>query len=185
MTSSEHKALFLDRDGVINVDHGYVGSYDKVEYVEGVFSLIQRFEAAGYKPVIVTNQSGIAREYFSEKDFIALMSRIQKDFSHYGIGQVAVYYCPHHPVHGVGAYKQACHCRKPAPGMLYHAADELSLALNQSVLIGDSWRDIEAGQAANLAHCYYFSSAPVPHNACLDKVTQVTSLDEIYPMKAT
>lgn len=181
MSCPQRKALFLDRDGIINVDHGYVGHYDQIEYVEGIFSLIQRFEVAGYQPVIITNQSGIAREYFTVDDFWALMSRIQQDFSRHGIGQVPVYYCPHHPTEGIGTYKQVCKCRKPAPGMLYQAATDLSLNLNQSILVGDSWRDIQAGQAANLAQCYYLSTAPIPHNANIDKVIQVTSLNAISP----
>ena len=185
MKLTQSKALFLDRDGIINIDHGYVGHYDNVEYVDGIFELIRRFEDAGYRPVIVTNQSGIARGLFSEDDFLTLMRRIQQDFTQHGIGKVAVYYCPHHPTYGTGKYKQVCTCRKPAPGMLFKAADDLSLSLTKSIIVGDSWRDIEAGQAANLAHCYYVSSKPVPKDACLSEVTQVVSLNDIHPSPGT
>ncbi|WP_372622759.1 HAD-IIIA family hydrolase, partial [Alteromonas stellipolaris] len=90
MGSHTVKALFLDRDGIINVDHGYVGRYEDFEYVDGIFALIKRFEKAGYKIIIVTNQSGIARGLYSEDDFNALMSAVQQDFYQAGIGEVSV-----------------------------------------------------------------------------------------------
>lgn len=179
MGSHTVKALFLDRDGIINVDHGYVGRYEDFEYVDGIFSLITRFENAGYKIIIVTNQSGIARGLYSEDDFKALMSAVQQDFYQAGIGKVSVYFCPHHPEHGIGTYKKQCACRKPNPGMLIQAAEEHSISLPLSIMIGDSWRDIQAGQEVSLSHCYYVSSKAPPANAELENVTQVTSLNDI------
>lgn len=176
---SGKKAVFLDRDGVVNLDHGYVGKYENVDYVPGIFTLIRQFEQAGYLPIIVTNQSGIARGLFTEVDFKQLMARIQEDFTQQGIGPIAVYYCPHHPSHGEGKYKRMCDCRKPLPGMLKQAQDELSISLRDSVLIGDSWRDIQAGQAVELKHCYFVSTMPPPEYAQLSHVSQVASLSEI------
>ncbi|WP_303457413.1 HAD family hydrolase [Alteromonas sp. 1_MG-2023] len=179
MDSAPVKALFLDRDGIINVDHGYVGQYENFEYVDGIFSLMKRFESAGYKIIIVTNQSGIARGLYSENDFHALMSRVQQDFQREGISFVPVYFCPHHPEHGIGEYKKQCTCRKPSSGMLKQAAQEHAIMLPSSIMIGDSWRDIEAGQDVKLAHCYFVSSKTPPANAQLENVTQVSSLNEI------
>jgi D-glycero-D-manno-heptose 1,7-bisphosphate phosphatase len=179
MGSHTVKALFLDRDGIINVDHGYVGRYEDFEYVDGIFALIKRFEKAGYKIIIVTNQSGIARGLYSEDDFNALMSAVQQDFYQAGIGKVSVYFCPHHPEHGIGAYKKQCACRKPNPGMLLQAAEEHSVSLPLSIMIGDSWRDIQAGQKVSLSHCYFVSRKAPPAGAELGNVTQVTSLNDI------
>lgn len=182
MGTTKAKALFLDRDGIVNVDHGYVGHYKDFEYVDGIFPLMRRFEQAGYKLVIVTNQSGIGRGLYSEKQFNTLMERVQQDFTHAHIGSVAVYYCPHHAEKGIGEYKISCECRKPAPGMLNQAAKDLSISLHDSIMVGDSWRDIQAAQAVNVAHCYYMSAKKPPVNAQLCKVTQVATLNDIAPI---
>ena len=92
MVDNKQKALFLDRDGVINVDHGYVGSYEDFEFVEGIFDIIHTFQNNGFLPVIVTNQSGIARGYYSEKDFHGLMEQVQKEFSARNIVNIPVYF---------------------------------------------------------------------------------------------
>ena len=184
MADSKQKALFLDRDGVINVDHGYVGKYEDFEFVEGIFDIILKFQNNGYLPVIVTNQSGMARGYYSEMDFQALMARVQKDFSSHGIVNIPVYFCPHHPQGIVEQYATACKCRKPLPGMLNQAAQELNINLKSSLLIGDSWRDIEAASAAGVSKSFYLSEECITDEqlnrlAAPHEVIQVASLLDI------
>ncbi len=178
------KALFLDRDGVINVDHGYVGSFENFEFIDGIFSLIKRFEAQGFIPVIVTNQSGIARGYYTESEFNVLMDKVQEVFSANGIGHVAVYFCPHHEQGSIAAYTKRCQCRKPLPGLLITAANELNIDISRSVMIGDSWRDIIAADNAGVKNSYYFNSSAINEkykNALTRShcVVQVSDLSEI------
>ncbi|MDM7861023.1 HAD family hydrolase [Alteromonas sp. ASW11-36] len=149
MTNAKKPALFLDRDGVINVNHGYVYKADDIEFIPGVFALIRRFVAAGFQPVIVTNQSGIARGMYSHEDFHQVMAYIQRQFSAKGIAEVPYYYCPHHPQYDT--LENPCGCRKPAPGMLIAASDELNIDLGRSVMVGDKVIDIIAATAAGVA----------------------------------
>lgn len=177
--NTQHKALFLDRDGVINVDHGYVGHYDNFDYVEGIFDVVRMYASAKYKIVIVTNQSGIARGRYTEADFHVLMDRVKQDFADKGVPEIAVYFCPHHVEGSVEEYAINCACRKPKPGMLLQASQELGIALDDSVLIGDSWRDIEAAHAAGLKKSIYFSENAIPAGATIDGVRKVQSLQQL------
>ena len=184
MVDNKQKALFLDRDGVINVDHGYVGSYEDFEFVEGIFDIIHTFQNNGFLPVIVTNQSGIARGYYSEKDFHGLMEQVQKEFSARNIVNIPVYFCPHHEQGSVAEYAIACKCRKPLPGILNQAARDLNIDLANSVLIGDSWRDIEAANAAGLTKSYFLSDNRITAEqlttiSSSHRVSQVKRLSEI------
>lgn len=142
-------ALFLDRDGVINVDTGYVHRIDAVRFLDGIFDLARRARSSGLARVVVTNQAGIAHGYFTEPDFARLMAWMRGRFAAAGAPLDGVYYCPHHP-EGRGAYRRACPRRKPAPGMLLQARDELDLDLARSVLVGDQERDIAAGRTAGV-----------------------------------
>ena len=177
--NTQHKALFLDRDGVINVDHGYVGHYDNFDYVKGIFDVVRMYASAKYKIVIVTNQSGIARGRYTEADFHVLMDRVKQDFADKGVAEVAVYFCPHHVEGSVPEYAINCACRKPKPGMLLQASQELGIALDDSVLIGDSWRDIEAAHAAGLKKSIYFSEYAIPAGATIEGVRKVQSLQQL------
>lgn len=152
-------ALFLDRDGVINVDHGYVYKFDAVEFVDGIFELVAAAKKAGYLVVVVTNQAGIGRGYYSEADFHALMNWMKAHFVEQG-GQIdAVYFCPHHPEHGIGEYRRESDCRKPAPGMLFQASQDLNIDLAQSVMVGDKASDMEAARSAGVGiRCHYLAS---------------------------
>ena len=180
------KALFLDRDGVINVDHGYVGTYADFEYINGIFAVIKQFQLKGYQPVIVTNQSGIARGFYTETEFQSLMERVQKDFTANNINSIPVYFCPHHKQGSISRYAISCECRKPAPGMLLKAAKDLNIDLCNSVLIGDSWRDIQAADAAGLKQSIFLSKEVVTPEQAEGlseghKINIVTSLSEISP----
>ena len=142
------KAAFLDRDGVINADHGYVSRPENFEWLPGVFEACRELVRLGYALVVVTNQSGIARGYYGEEDFLRLTDWMKARFADEGVSIAGVYYCPHHPEKGIGAYKQACDCRKPMPGMLLRAAEDLSLDLSKSVMFGDKPGDCTAGKRA-------------------------------------
>lgn len=162
-------ALFLDRDGVINRDIGYLSRPDEVEFVPGIFEMVRALGRRGYRPVVVTNQSGIARGRYSEQDFDTLMDWMKARFAEAGAPLAGVYYCPHHPEAGAPPYRRACECRKPAPGMLFRAAEELGLDLGRSILLGDSERDIEAGRGAGLAATYLLSDGS-PASTAADAV---------------
>jgi D-glycero-D-manno-heptose 1,7-bisphosphate phosphatase len=146
-------AVFLDRDGVINKEDGYVNTEDEFHFIDGVFDACLEMSKAGYRLIVITNQAGIARGYYTEADFHQLTKWMLNEFRQRGIEIDDVYYCPHHPVHGVGDYHRGCNCRKPAPEMMLRAAREHALDLRRSILVGDKVTDIEAGRAAGVGCC--------------------------------
>lgn len=145
------KAAFLDRDGVINADHGYVFEPENFEWLPGVFEACRELVRLGYDLVVVTNQSGIARGYYSEDDFQRLTEWMKATFEREGAPLSGVYFCPHHPDKGLGAYRLACNCRKPEPGMLLTAARDLSIDLTKSVMFGDKPGDMTAARRAGVS----------------------------------
>ena len=144
------RGLFLDRDGVINEDSGYLHRIDECRFVDGIFELTAGFAARGFTIVIVTNQSGIGRGYYTEADFERLMAWMKAEFARQGVTVAGIYYCPDHPTEGVGRYRRANPWRKPGPGMLLQAARDLDLDLGRSWTVGDQMSDIEAGRAAGV-----------------------------------
>ena len=148
-------ALFLDRDGVVNIEKNYLHKKEDFEFIEGIFDVCQYYMAKNYYIVVVTNQSGIARGYYSERDFELLTVWMLNSFESQGISINRVYHCPHHP-----DISGECECRKPKPGMLLSAAKDLNIDLENSVLIGDSERDIQAGHKAGLKETYLFTQFP-------------------------
>jgi len=146
-----NRAVFLDRDGVINKDHGYVHQVDDFEYIEGVFEACLALKQMGYKLVVVTNQSGIARGMYSEDQFHSLTEWMDWNFADKGVELDGIYYCPHHAEKGIGEYKVDCDCRKPKPGMLNDAAKFLKIDLPQSVMVGDKAEDMQAAKAAGVS----------------------------------
>lgn len=143
-------ALFLDRDGVINVDHGYVHRPENFEFMPGIFKLVRAANERGYLVVVVTNQAGIGRGYYSEAQFLLLTDWMKERFKAEGARIDAVYFCPFHPEHGVGEYRRESECRKPGPGMLLQAKKDLNVDLIKSILVGDKPSDIAAGKAAGV-----------------------------------
>lgn len=147
---ASRKALFLDRDGVINVNHGYVHTPQQTDWVDGIFELCRIAQDAGYSLVVVTNQAGIARGYYSEATYLAYTQWMHGQFAERGIRLLATYYCPHHPEAGLDRWRLNCACRKPHPGMILAAAGRYDINLAASVMVGDSASDQQAAQAAGV-----------------------------------
>jgi D-glycero-D-manno-heptose 1,7-bisphosphate phosphatase len=145
-----NKALFLDRDGIINVDHGYVYKSDDFDFVEGIFELCSKASDKGYDIFVITNQAGIARGLYTIADFEKLTDWMADTFKKKGITLKKVYFCPHHPVKGNNEFRQICKCRKPEPGMIMQAQREFNVDLVNSILIGDKVSDVLAAQAAGI-----------------------------------
>lgn len=137
------KVVFLDRDGVINIDHGYVHDIDNFQFVDGIFDTCLWFRKNDYHLVICTNQSGIGRGLYSEAQFKSLNTWMVSKFLDHGIPILDVYYCPHLP-------HENCKCRKPSPGMLIAAHTKYNIKLELSHMIGDSESDILAGRSAGV-----------------------------------
>ncbi len=138
------KAVFLDRDGVINVDKGYVHKIEDFEFYPNVFQALKKLQDAGFKLFIVTNQSGIAVGYYTEEDFLKLTNWMLDQFKKEGINIEKVYYCPHHEEGIVEKFSFKCDCRKPESGMIKQAILEYKIDPKQSFLIGDKESDIIA-----------------------------------------
>ena len=147
------RAVFLDRDGVINVDHGYVHRIDDFRFVPGSEVAMRRLQSAGWRLVVVTNQSGLARGLYSMLEYERFTAHLLEQLGAVGVGVDAVLHCPHLPDAAVAAYRLDCDCRKPGPGMLLRAARELALDLPASVIVGDRLSDVQAGRAAGVGHC--------------------------------
>jgi D-glycero-D-manno-heptose 1,7-bisphosphate phosphatase len=143
-------ALFLDRDGVINVDHGYVHRVDQFEFLPGIFDLCRAAHARDHRVVVVTNQAGIGRGLYTEREFLELTEWMRARFRDEGAPIDRVYFCPTHPTAGIGAYRVRSAFRKPEPGMILQAASELGVDLAASVLVGDKASDAMAGVAAGV-----------------------------------
>jgi D-glycero-D-manno-heptose 1,7-bisphosphate phosphatase len=152
--TSTGKALFLDRDGVINEEVGYLHAVEDVRWVSGIFELCQTATALEYKLVVVTNQSGIGRGLYTEAQFGELMVWMRAQFAQRSLVLNGVYFCPYHPEHGAGSYRREHEDRKPGPGMLLRAARELRLDLTQSIMVGDRCSDIAAANAAGLRQAF-------------------------------
>lgn len=144
------KAIFLDRDGVINIDKGYVHRWEDFEFIEGSIKAMQKLTRAGYQLIIVTNQSGIARGFFSEQDYYQLTVKMVSHLKRYGVMLLDILYCPHHPRAINTRYAVECTCRKPKPGMILNALKRHKIDPAVSILIGDKITDIQAGIAAGV-----------------------------------
>lgn len=144
------KAIFLDRDGTINIDHGYVHQIDDFQFIEGVGKALKTLQDKGYLLVLVTNQSGIARGYFSEAQFHQLTEWMDWSLDEdYGVVLDGIYYCPHHP-EGQGEFREDCDCRKPKAGMFLQAIQDLNIDPVQSIMVGDKLEDLLAAENAGV-----------------------------------
>lgn len=146
----KQRALFLDRDGIINHDSGYVFRIEEFVFIDGIFELCRAAVNYGYLLIVVTNQAGIARGYYSEEDFSRLTEWMCHRFEEQRAPITRVFYCPSHPEHGKGNYLTESFDRKPNPGMLLRAAEELQISLVDSAMLGDKESDMEAARRAGL-----------------------------------
>lgn len=142
------RAVFLDRDGVIIEDTGYIGEIARVKFLPGVGAAIRQLNVQNFRVIIVTNQAGVARGYFSEAAVHQVNGYIQDKLAREEAVIDGIYYCPHHVDGVIEAYRKACDCRKPNTGMLESAVREFGLDIKSSFLIGDKESDIEAGRRA-------------------------------------
>lgn len=145
-----NKALFLDRDGVINIDKGYVYKKENIEFIDGIFELCKYVISRNYLIIIITNQAGIGRGLYTEQDFKVLTNWIEKVFFSKGIVVEKTYFCPFHEKYGKGKYLKDSFDRKPNPGMILKASKEKSINLSKSLLIGDKISDLLAGETAGI-----------------------------------
>lgn len=166
-----NKALFLDRDGVINIEKNYLHKIQDFEFVDGIFELCNHFQQLGYLIIVVTNQSGIARGYYNENDFSKLTSWMNKEFLKNNIIVSNVYFCPHHP-----DISGPCDCRKPNPGMLLKARDDYNILLNKSIIVGDKERDIQAGINAGLTRTYLFTKDNIEDSQATKVVSKLEDI---------
>ncbi len=143
-----NKAVFLDRDGTVTEEVGYLTDLDKLRLIPGAGSAIKKLNQAGLKVILVTNQSGVARGHFPESLVHEAHSRLEKMLREEGARLDGIYYCPHHPTAGKSKYTTVCDCRKPGTGLLDRAAKDLEIDLNRSYVVGDKWSDVELAHRA-------------------------------------
>jgi D-glycero-D-manno-heptose 1,7-bisphosphate phosphatase len=143
-----NRAVFLDRDGTINVEREFLYLPEDFEFIPGAPQAIRLLNEAGFRVIVVTNQSGIARGFYDEAAVNRLHRHMDAQLAPFGARIDAYYLCPHHPEHGIGALRTTCECRKPMDGMLRRGAAEFALDLAASFIIGDKSADVEAGLKA-------------------------------------
>ena len=170
------KAIFLDRDGVINFEKEYLSKIEDFEFIPGVLDCCRQFTELGYEIVVITNQSGIARGYYTMADFETLSEWMKIQFSENQSPLAGVYCCPHHPT-----ITGPCDCRKPSPQMILQAAKDHDLDLSQSILIGDKESDVGAGQNAGIPITFLITTGH-DIDASETKATKVIhALKEVLP----
>jgi len=178
MSTFTRPALFLDRDGVINIDHGYVYKTEGFEFVPGIFDLVRAANENDYLVIVITNQAGIGRGYYTEHDFLSLSDWMCQRFVDHNAKIDDVFFCPFHPVHGTGKYKIDSQHRKPGPGMIIDAIKKHNIDPSKSLLIGDKTSDIEAGKAAGIPRNILYTKMPSDES----RVESIDSLFEAIPL---
>jgi D-glycero-D-manno-heptose 1,7-bisphosphate phosphatase len=147
---SLRRAVFLDRDGTVTDEVGYVNHASRIRLLSGSAEAVKRVREAGFLAVVVTNQAGVARDYFEEFVVHQANRRLVELLERDGAALDGIYYCPHHPREGAPPYRQDCQCRKPRPGMLLQAAEDLGIDLTRSYMVGDGLVDVGAARAAGV-----------------------------------
>ena len=145
-----NKAVFLDRDGTVNEEVGYLADLSRLRLIPGAGAAIKRLNQADYKVILVTNQSGVARGYFPESLVHEAHERLTDMLREEGAALDGIYYCPHHPTEGNAGYTMTCDCRKPGTGLIDKAMKDFDIDRNRSFLIGDKWSDVELAQRAGI-----------------------------------
>jgi D-glycero-D-manno-heptose 1,7-bisphosphate phosphatase len=164
-----NKAVFFDRDGVINIDTGYVGRSEDFTFIDGIIPAMRYAQQQGFLLIIVTNQSGIGRSYYTEDDFQQLTAWMKTQFEQQGVFVDAVFHCPHTDI-------DQCHCRKPKPGLFLQAIDKFDVDCDNSWMLGDSERDIDAAVAAGIGNTVCFDP---DNNKTTSALHKIRSLDEL------
>ena len=149
------KAVFFDRDGVLNKDDGYVHDMAKLRWIEGAREAVARLSQAGWLLFVVTNQSGVARGYYTEDEVRELHQSMNEEFQRFGGCITEFFYCPHLPGAPIEAYDKQCQCRKPAPGMILAALEKYHISKDRAFLFGDGERDVEAARRAGIQGFLY------------------------------
>ena len=143
-----NRAIFLDRDGTLNVEDGHITSPEKFRLYSFAAEAVRLINQSGWKAIVLTNQSGIARDYFNEATLNEIHELMRESLRSQGAWLDAIYYCAHHPDYGPPSYRLDCDCRKPKPGLAEMAARDFNLDLSLCYVVGDRYRDIQAGHAA-------------------------------------
>lgn len=149
-----HRAAFIDRDGVLNEERAYVHTIEDFVLLPGTLAALRALEAAGYRRVVVTNQSGIARGLYTEAQYQRFTAQVREHLRAEGVTLDAIEHCPHLPDAPLPQYRRACECRKPEPGMLLRAIGALDIDPAGSFLVGDRLLDVQAGRAAGVGRCF-------------------------------
>lgn len=149
-----NKAIFLDRDGTIIKDKNYLSTPDKIEFLNDVVEALGEFLLNDFKLIVITNQSGVGRGYYSIKDVEKVNNRIKQELLNFSIPILAFYYCPHYIGSTLDKYNIKCNCRKPSPGLIIQAAKDHDIDLRQSYMIGDQESDVKAGENAGVKKSY-------------------------------
>lgn len=144
------KAVFLDRDGVINYDKGHVGEIDRFEFIHGTIEALKIIQKKGYVTLVVTNQSGIGKGLYTNEDFSRLTEYMNYKLVESGVKELQVFYCPYHPDGTIKKYKKDSYFRKPNPGMIEKAVNDLKIDSEASFMVGDNYSDIIAGKRAKI-----------------------------------
>ena len=171
-------ALFLDRDGVINEDNGYVHKIEDFKFLNGIFELCRAASAENRKIIVVTNQAGIGRGLYAEEDFRQITKWMKERFEKEDAPIERVYFCPYHPEFGIGRYRRQSMERKPNPGMLIRARNELGIDLSKSALVGDKETDIMAAEAAGIGKKVLLAD----HGKCLGADAVCKTLQEVHEL---
>ena len=182
MNVAGNRALFLDRDGVINHDSGYTSNSEDFRFIDGIFDLCRAARQSGYLLIVVTNQAGIGRGYYTEQDFFFLSEWMRQRFVEEGAPITDIFHCPYHPEHGIGLYKKDSFNRKPHPGMLLQAAEKHEIDMAHSIMIGDKDSDMQAAKNARVGvRCHY--STPKNHDELSSSATcGIRALHEAIPI---
>ena len=171
------KVAFLDRDGVINKEIGYLHKLEDFEYTNKCIDGLQLLIESGYSLIIVTNQAGIARGLYSVEDYNNLTNWMVDDLKLFGINFLDILFCPHHPQGIISTFSKSCNCRKPKPGMFLEALNRHDIDMKKSIVIGDKESDIEAAKGAGVGNAFLVKSGhPISNNF----IDGVTILDDLF-----
>jgi D-glycero-D-manno-heptose 1,7-bisphosphate phosphatase len=170
------RAVFLDRDGTVNEEVGYLTDLSKLRLIPGAGAAIKRLNHAGYKVILVTNQSGVARGYFPESLVHEAHACLTNMLREEGAVLDGIYYCPHHPTAGNSNYTMACDCRKPGTGLIDQATRDFDIDINRSFMVGDKWSDVELAQRAGV-HAILVTSGFAPDDPGNKKPDHVVTPD--------